>query len=127
MLQERNASGFDPLLLVTTTCSFATQQSSENSTRMLELLLQHGADANSHDETKGETALYSVIRVHKNTEAMDLLLRYGAQLAIQSTQQVSPRSLLYSRAKLDKAEHWHVQAARTWLPQSYQPTPQPEP
>ena len=115
MLAQRNASGFDPLLLVLSTCSFAIDEVAENSTRMLELLLDHGADPNNRDETAGDTALHLVTAVHKSTEAMELLLRFKASWKIRNKRQVSARSLLYDRAKNEKADSWYAYAEQRWL------------
>lgn len=118
MLAESNASGFDPLLLVLSTCSFATQESAESSARMLELLLEHGADPNSRDETKGDTALHLVIGVHKSTEAMELLLRFKASLTKRNKKKITPKSLLHEKAGNEKTDPWYAYAEKRWLTDS---------
>ncbi|NQZ57683.1 MAG: ankyrin repeat domain-containing protein [Lentisphaeraceae bacterium] len=59
-----------------------------NYTQMLELLLQHGADANSTSECF-DTAVHCCIRNH-NRETLQLLIKHGANLNIYSELDGSP-------------------------------------
>ena len=59
---------------------------SDHQARMLELLLQHGADVNHRHPNVGETAIHNA----RSPEIADILLRHGADIAINTNDGSTP-------------------------------------
>ncbi|EXJ66365.1 uncharacterized protein A1O5_10517 [Cladophialophora psammophila CBS 110553] len=112
MLQELNASGFTPLLLLVNVCSFHTEEAAVNATRLLELLLENGADPDDKDSTNGDTVLHCVIGVHRSIEAFELLLKYNANPLVQNFSHKTASALLQEKARDHPSDRWYAQAVR---------------
>ena len=107
MLQHRNASGFTPLLLVMNTCSFANEEAAHTAIRMLELLLENGANPNDADSEMGNAALHLVLVRHKHTEAFDLLIKFNASGQQINKQKSSPRRILSNKLLEKPVDAWY--------------------
>lgn len=60
--------------------------------RVVEWFLQKGADVNTRDE-EGNTCLHLAVRKKYDPEAVQLLLRYGADVDLKNNEGISPKAM----------------------------------
>ncbi|EXJ92935.1 hypothetical protein A1O3_01491 [Capronia epimyces CBS 606.96] len=110
LVSERTPQGHTPLLLIMNICHFTTSKAAGVALRMLEVLLEHGADADDADTRRGDTALHFIIGVHRSFEALELLLRHKANALKRNTRHVCPCALLRDKAHDYPYDPWYARA-----------------